>query len=143
MSATPVLESFVAAGRRAWPGVELAPEIVARTLEHLAADPARLAGATGLNGADLYLAVGLAIGNPAALAAFDTKLVPLVDTALSRMAVPPAIIDAVKTAIKAELRAGVGGPGRATGYAGRGELGTWVRTTATRRAVELMRGTTH
>lgn len=143
MSATPVLESFIAAGRRAWPGVELAPEVVARGLAHLAADPAKLAGATGLNGADLYLAVGLALGDAAALGAFDTKLVPHVDAALSRMGVPASIVAAVKTAIRAELRAGVGGPGRPGGYAGRGELSTWVRTTATRRAIELMRGSTH
>jgi RNA polymerase sigma-70 factor (ECF subfamily) len=130
-----VLDALIAAGRAAWPGVELAPAVVAERLAHLGD------GAVTTHPADLYLAIGLAAGDAAALAAFEARLVPEIDAALARMRLAPAIVDEVRQALRAELLAGVGGGAAIAGYAGRGELAAWLRVSATRRALKILRQT--
>ena len=93
---------IAAAGRAAWPEVEVGEaEIATRLRARLAEDSeARL---DQLHDADLYLAMALATGNPAAVRAFEDKLVPQIDVALRRMRLAGGTADEVKQALRVEL----------------------------------------
>lgn len=125
------------AGRAAWPEVELGEDAIAgRLAARRQEDPD--AQLDNLHDADLYLAMALAAGNPAALRAFEDKLVPQMDLALRRMRLAGSTADEVKQALRFELLVGDGAP-KIADYAGRGELGAWVRISATRKALKVIR----
>jgi RNA polymerase sigma-70 factor (ECF subfamily) len=134
------------AGRAAWPEVALAEtDIRERLAARLRDDPdARI---DELHDADLYLAMALATGDTAAVRVFEDKLVPQIDVALRRMRLGGGTADEVKQSLRFELL--VPGdlasdetrPPRIADYAGRGELAAWVRISATRKALKLIRKT--
>jgi len=125
------------AGRAAWPGVALDDAAIeARLCDRLRDDPeTRL---DDLHDGDLYLAFALAGGDPAAVRAFEDKLVPQIDVALRRMRLAGGTSDEVKQALRFELLVGDGSP-KIADYAGRGELAAWLRISATRKALKLIR----
>jgi RNA polymerase sigma-70 factor (ECF subfamily) len=125
------------AGRAAWPGVELTEvQIIERLVARLRDDPeARL---EDLHDADLYLAFALAAGNTLAVRTFEDKLVPQIDVALRRMRLAGGTADEVKQALRFEMLVGEGAP-KIADYAGRGELAAWVRISATRKALKIIR----
>jgi RNA polymerase sigma-70 factor (ECF subfamily) len=123
-----------AAGRAAWPGLALTDAALAA---HLAErDPP-----TAEHDADLYLATALASGDRAALAAFEARLVPEIDAALRRLRLPGGAADEVKQALRVDLLVGPDGVPRIADYAGRGALVGWLRVTATRHGLKLLRQT--
>ena len=123
------------AGRAAWPEIAIGDDhIAARLTERLRDDSeARL---DDLHDADLYLAIALADSDKAALRVFEDKLVPQIDVALRRMRLAGGTADEVKQALRVELL--VEG-GKIGDYAGLGELAAWVRISATRKALKLIR----
>jgi RNA polymerase sigma-70 factor (ECF subfamily) len=126
-----------AAGRAAWPDVELEVDAIRERLAaRVAADPETQLD--GLHDADLYLALALAAGLDPAVRAFEDKLVPQIDVALRRLRLPTGTADEVKQALRFELLVGDGAP-KVADYAGRGELAAWVRVSATRKALKLVR----
>jgi len=135
------LEDWVAriadAGRKCWPEVELADEELA---EHLAmryrdAPEDRVVEA---HAADYYLAVALAHQLPAALRVFERDLVPQMGLALRRLRLPGGAADEIQQSLRVELLVGDPVP-RIREYGGRGELVSWLRVTATRKALKLLR----
>jgi len=123
-----------AAGRTAWPGVELSDAAIAANLEQrLAEDAGTLLD--DLKDADLYLAIALTTKDPIAVRAFEDKLVPQIDVALRRLRLAGGTADEVKQALRVELLA----DGKIADFAGRGELAAWVRVSATRKALKLVR----
>lgn len=78
--------------------------------------------------AELYLACACAAGETRALAAFDAEY----------LARDSKISDDVKQKVRQRLF--VGDAPRIANYGGRGELGSWVRTVATRIAIDESRG---
>ena len=126
-----------AAGRAAWPGIDLSDDLIAeRLVARLRDDPeARL---EDLHDADLYLAIALAGGNNTAVRAFEDKMVPQMDLALRRMRLGGGTADEVKQALRFELLVNDGAP-KIADYAGRGELAAWVRISATRKALKVLR----
>jgi RNA polymerase sigma-70 factor, ECF subfamily len=133
---TAAVARIAAAGRAAWPGVELTDDtITERLIARLHDDPGT--HLEELRDADLYLAFALAIGNTAALRAFEDTLVPQIDIALRRLRLGGGTADEVKQALRVEL---LTGPDAKIGdYAGRGELAAWLRISATRKALKLVR----
>jgi len=126
----------VAAGREAWPDVEVPAErLAARLADELAA------GGERRHDADLYLATALAAGDAAALRVFEDRLVPEIDAALARLRLPAGAADEVKQAMRVDLLVGDARAPRIADYAGRGELAAWLRVTATRAALKLLRRT--
>jgi RNA polymerase sigma-70 factor (ECF subfamily) len=124
-----------AAGRAAWPGVTLTDEFIGeRIASRLHDDPE--ASSEEAHDADIYLALALATGNPAALKVFEDKLVPQMDVALRRLRLAGGTADEVKQALRFELLVG---DQKITDYAGRGELAAWIRVSATRKALKLIR----
>jgi RNA polymerase sigma-70 factor (ECF subfamily) len=67
--------------------------------------------------------------------AFETQLVPQIDVALRRLRLAGGTADEVKQALRVELLA----DGKIADFAGRGELAAWVRVSATRKALKLVR----
>lgn len=128
---------IAAAGRAAWPQVELADDVLAAHLaDRRRDDPA--AGVQPAHAADYYLAVALAHRVPAAVRTFEARLVPEIDAALRRMRLPGGAADEIKQALRVELLVGEPVP-RIADYGGRGELAAWLRVTATRKALKLLR----
>jgi RNA polymerase sigma-70 factor (ECF subfamily) len=94
----------------------------------------------GVAAADLYLACACARGDERAIALFERELFPLVDEAVAAFKQPAHFIDEVKQALREKLF--VAEPGeepRITRYSGRGPLANWVRISALRTAVNLLR----
>ena len=132
-----VAARIAAAGRAAWPGVMVAETAIAdRIGAQLREDPgAQLVAA---HDADVYLAMALAAGDRAALAIFETTLVPEIAAALRRLRLPGGTLDEVTQALRFELLVNDGAP-KIADFAGRGELAAWIRVTATRKALKLAR----
>jgi RNA polymerase sigma-70 factor, ECF subfamily len=131
---------IASAGRAAWPDVKVSETTIGNRLAaRLAEDPeARL---ESLHDADLYLAMALAEGDNAALKVFEAELVPQVDVALRRLRLAGGTADEVKQALRFELLVGNDGYRRIADYAGRGELAAWLRVSATRKALKVIRKT--
>jgi RNA polymerase sigma-70 factor (ECF subfamily) len=127
---------IASAGHTAWPSVPLADDAIAtRLVARLAADPEM--HLEELRDGDLYLAFALESGDPAAVRAFETSLVPQIDVALRRLRLAGGTADEVKQALRVELLAG---PEAKIGdYAGRGDLAAWLRISATRKAFKLVK----
>ncbi len=125
---------IAAAGQAAWPDVVIAADaLCARIATRLRDDPEAPASAS--HDGDVYLATALAAGDPAALRAFESALVPQIGIALRRLRLGNGTADEVVQALRVELLVN----GKIADYAGRGELAAWLRVTATRAALKLVR----
>ena len=136
------LREILDACRAAWPGLGVpAEDFVLHLAEHLP-DQGDLDGCLArMCCPDLYLACGCAAGEPAALAAFDDRVLSQVIPVLHRMGLSTSHVDEVVQVMRAKLLvADERGqrPLLAT-YAGRGALVGWVRTAARRTALSMRR----
>jgi RNA polymerase sigma-70 factor (ECF subfamily) len=116
-------------------------EAIAARLAARLRDDAELRAAPGgapEHDADVYLAIALLAGDPAAVRAFEDRFVPQIDHALRRLRLPAGTIDELKQRLRFDLLVGDGAP-KIADYAGRGELAGWLRVTATRRALSQLR----
>ena len=87
---------------------------------------------------DIYLVCGCLARDPAALAAFDREVVPVIDLALASW--PPAVVDETRQQLRAALLVDQGGRGPLIAqYSGRGALTRWLRVVATREAGKTQR----
>ena len=133
---TAVAQRIAAAGRAAWPQVVVDEQVIVRRLAaRLQDDPETKLDE--LHDKDLYLAFALAEGNDAALRVFEAELVPQIDVALRRLRLAGGTADEVKQSLRFELL--VDERKRIGDYAGRGELAAWLRVSATRKALKLVR----
>lgn len=109
------LSATLAEARERWPGIRVDEATLAGWIE---------ARGENLRLVDLVLACACAGGDPVALAAFDAYLVRFDDD--------------LKQQVRERLFVGPA-PKIAT-YGGRGDLGSWVKTIATRLAIDASRG---
>jgi RNA polymerase sigma-70 factor (ECF subfamily) len=116
--------------RAAWPALRVE---AAAFLGHLAAR----AGQGRVEVADLYLAFAAASADPAAVAAFERDYLAQVPRWLSRLGQPAAFVDEVQQVLRTRML--TGDPPKLTEYAGRGALGSWLRVSANRVALNLIR----
>jgi RNA polymerase sigma-70 factor (ECF subfamily) len=130
------LADALAEGRRAFPSVELAPELLVRHLSERwpsLPDPA-------LRAADLYLACACSHGVDAAIAILDEGYLARIPAFVTRSADAGDIGDEVRQQLRQRLLVDDGGrPGRIVDYRGRGSLDSWLRAAATRLALNLLR----
>ncbi len=133
------IAALVPEAAAAWPGVAVPADDVIAAFEAKLADdepPALTAG----NLAELYLALGCARGDAAAIAAFDRAYLDVVPAALASMRLPGATVDDIRAAVRDKLLlADAGQPPRVVDYAGRGRLRGLVQVTATRLAIDRIR----
>lgn len=130
-NAAPLSEAFER-GRQAWPAVSLTPQQFLARVEsvEITADRA------STHAADLYLATACAAQVPAALAAFEREFISLVPTFVSRLGVPPSLLDEVAQRVRVLVLSGR--RPRIETYAAHGPLLAWMRLVATRVALDLL-----
>lgn len=130
-----ILEAHLTAGAAGWPTLKLDPSTYVRHL----ADKLRERGSESADdvirtmpAADLYLAAGCTIGSPAAIAAFQATMLPVVRPALAKLGLSETIIDETEQRVLVMIL--VGDPDRPAiaRYSGRGQLRSWVRSIAVR-----------
>jgi RNA polymerase sigma-70 factor (ECF subfamily) len=147
LAAVPDLEgklaALVAEARAAWPGLELpTPDFVRHLAERFPDAGPGPAALLALRGADLYLALGCARGDPVALAAFLARFLPGIAVAVARMDLPPGGAEEVRSQLEKRLLVGEpGAPPKIADYSGRGSLAGWLRAAAVRTALTLKRRT--
>ncbi|HEY5923675.1 MAG TPA: sigma-70 family RNA polymerase sigma factor [Kofleriaceae bacterium] len=130
---------WVTTAQAAWPDIVLDQNtFIAEVCSRIAAN-ANQHPASTLHVADLWLAIACAHGNRVALAAFDVQYV----APLARILAPTGLsvdqIEDVKQELRRKLLVADGGVPRIAEYSGRAELRLWVRTIATRAAIDAIR----
>ena len=134
-----VAASWLADARAAWPDVAVdEAAFVARTAERLPAE-ATADEARALFAPDLWLAAGCAAGDAKAIAYFDERYVAPLGKVLGATGLTADQIDEVKQELRGKLLVADGEPPRILEYSGRADLRTWMRTTAVRGAIDLLR----
>jgi RNA polymerase sigma-70 factor (ECF subfamily) len=130
------LARIIEQAHRKWPGVLVAPDVFA---EHVAertpdeADP--LDALADMHVVDLYLACACSTGDPAAIAHFESKIMPAVGPAVARIDPDPEVGREIAEEVRVRLLVdGENGPARIRSYIGRGPLTSWVQVTAMRLA---------
>lgn len=123
-----------AAGRAAWPDIDLDPDLLAQHLVTLGDE----APPTDEHAADLYLACACASGLPTAITAFDQAFLSRLPSYLARMSPSPSELDEIRQMLRERLLvARAGERPRIADYAGRGPLSGWLRVAAVRTALNL------
>ncbi len=96
----------------------------------------------GARAADLWAACACGTGDGRAIAAVETRYFPDVDAALGKMGLSADRISEVKQGLRKQLFVGdpaAGSTPRITEYRGTGDLRAWLRVTAMRAALKLLR----
>lgn len=89
--------------------------------------------------ADLYLAFGCSLADPASLARFALEVEPRVWQAFARLGADRATLEDIWQTVKARILVpGPDGPPGIVGYAGRGRLVSWVQVTVMRAAFRIL-----
>jgi RNA polymerase sigma-70 factor (ECF subfamily) len=139
--AGPALEALLAGAlaraRAAWPGVSVADDAFLRYLAVRTRAPDAL---ERLRIEDLYVACACVHKSPRGIAAVDARYFPEIDGALRKMSLPTAKIEDVKQALRHQLFVGAAGEApRIAQYDGAGDLKAWLRVTAVRAALKVIR----
>jgi len=136
-----VLDELVANAHDEWPDIAVpADEFLGYLAERLPGAGELVAELRGVRASDLYLACGCARGDSRAIAAFERRYLAVVEGALARMNIPPSTRDEVRQLVRHKLFvAEPDNAARISDYAGRGDLRNWVRATAVRTCLNLLR----
>lgn len=126
-------------GRRCWPFVEVAPDVLGRWIG-ARRDLGRGGPASPLRYADLYLACACAAHDPQALRYFEEAMLAPAEPALRRLGMSEDTIQETKQVLRRHFFVGDEGvPPRIGDYSGCGELRSWVRVAAVRAALRVVR----
>src|SRR5262245_31652328 len=132
------VEAILAGAIDAWPAVAVDPDrFVRAVVERLPPGPIQAALAE-LRLADLYLVCGCLDGDPAALAAFEARLGPVIRKAIAASGVPPIEREDVAQIVRQRLLVGDAEAGRLATYSARGWLDGFVRVVALREAARII-----
>ena len=132
--------ALVARARGEAPGVELDAEaFVGYVAERVTFDVHGRPRVAALHAGDLWIAFGCVTKDAAALAAFETRFAPEIKGALTRSFEPALADDAELRLRERLLLVAPDDSARLASYAGRGNLGAWLRAAAVRTAIDLMR----
>jgi RNA polymerase sigma-70 factor (ECF subfamily) len=135
-----VLAEIVDHARAAWPTVDLATEHFIAHLADRLPDAADLESALrAMHTADLYLACACLRGDAGAVAAFDAHCLSVVDRALARLGIDGDAVNEVKQRLRRSLLVADDGQPRIAGFAGRGDLRSWLRVLAIHEALAIAR----
>jgi RNA polymerase sigma-70 factor (ECF subfamily) len=126
-----------AAGRAAWPGVELERGVFAAFVKARIDEPEDL---SSVRPDELYLTCACTRGDARAHAHLETRYFGQVVASLARLRLGTLRIDEIKQTLRARLLVSDGGRRpRIAAYSGRGDLGSWLRVTAVRAALRQLR----
>lgn len=123
------LSAWIAAGRAAYPEIEVDDAIAQLVAARLTAERARAA--------DVFLAAAVASGNSAAIARLVEQLPGIVKPALARLGLVAGQDDEILQRVRVALMTpGASGAPGIAGYSGRGELRSYIRAAAVRTALK-------
>ena len=125
-------DGLATAAAARWPGLHVDGDRLAAALD----DRGLTAGSP--YALDVALAIALAAGDPVALAAFDSELVPDIRGALVRFGRDDDFLDEALQRVRVKLLVGEPTP-RIAEYRGRGRLAAWLQIVAIREALMLQR----
>jgi RNA polymerase sigma-70 factor (ECF subfamily) len=132
------LADAIAAARAAWPGLDVSPDEFTR---YLAPKIAALPDGSfrQLRTSDLYLACACAERKPAALSIFEERYGTLLGRTLDRMRLSASAAEEYRAQLREALffTQAKDAPPLIASYSGRGELGSWLRSIATRAALKI------
>jgi RNA polymerase sigma-70 factor (ECF subfamily) len=132
-----LIDSLIARGQAAYPALPVAREVMVAAFERSVRDVGdRIAALGELVAEDLYLAQACAAGAAGAIEAFDGVCSATVTHSLRAMGLTDDTIADIAQEVRAKLFAG---NGKIASYSGRASLKSWVRTIATRAAVDRLR----
>jgi RNA polymerase sigma-70 factor (ECF subfamily) len=136
-----LLADMIAQAHAAWPQIGLDErEFLAFLAQRLAADLAPEEALEGLHVADLWLACACAKSDRRALETFEHEFGVEITRGLSQLAGDAVRGDDFKQEVRHKLFIGKEGAGpKIAEYSGRGSLRRWVRITARRTYIDLMR----
>lgn len=130
------LERLIAAASSAWPSVHADPASFAEFLGQRVS----VADLPKARVGDLWIAYACASGDPTALALMEVHFLPDVDAALTKMGLSRDRVAEVKQRLRTLLFVGDADvPPRIGDYRGSGDLRAWLRVTAMRAALKLIR----
>jgi RNA polymerase sigma-70 factor (ECF subfamily) len=133
----PALADALAAARAAWPDITVEPE---RFVARLARHAADLGALRALRATDLYLACACAAGDATAISRFEEAYFPEVGFAAKRTRATDAQADEIRQRLRRVLFVAEGDrPAAIAEFAGRGDLRSWVRISATRDFIHMIR----
>lgn len=134
---TEKVREVMAAGKRLWPKIEIAPARFARYVEE------RFPKGEGLDtthAGDLWLACGCLEGDAAAVDAFESTLIHQVPMFVARIDKSEPFVDEVRQQLREKLLVAARGEApKIAEYTGRGALGRWLHVVAIRVALNLKR----
>jgi RNA polymerase sigma-70 factor (ECF subfamily) len=139
------LESEVAGvldrAHKAWPSIHLTDE---RFAEELAArvppEEEVMAALRAMHVEDVYLAVGCASGDAAALQEFERHCVPEIRATLGRLGLSATVLEETTQVMREELLVQKeSAPARILNYAGGGPLRAWLRSVAARTGLRVLK----
>jgi RNA polymerase sigma-70 factor (ECF subfamily) len=135
-----MLDEIVAAGRAAWPALELSSETFVRHVARKVGDSDDVAVALGeVRAPELFLACACAGGDAAAIRAFEQRYFGDIAPALMRLAKSAEQADELAQRMREKLFVGSPErPPRIGDYSGRGDLGSWMRAAIARTALDLL-----
>lgn len=121
----------------AWPEFSVAPEVF---LPYVAARADANEPLSKLRASDLFVACACVHRDGRAVAALHSRFFPEVEAAVSRMRLPGGKVDDVKQVVSRTLFVGDEiTPPQIAQYSGRGDLRGWLRVTAVRAALKIIR----
>ena len=128
-------------GRDAWPEIRIPAEsFVGYLADRLDTGADVLESLRGLRVRDLYIACACSAGDAKAVSAFERAYLHEVDDVLGRMGISTAVRDDTKQILRRRFfLAEEGNPPRITEYSGYGDLNRWVRASAVRAALRIVR----
>jgi RNA polymerase sigma-70 factor (ECF subfamily) len=135
------LVALVEEGSAAWPQIALPPEaFVQDVAARISAGRRAPTDLGGLRAADLFLACACARGDARAIASFEERFFADLAAALGTVRLSPARLDELKQVLRNELFLSRDrSPAGISRYAGTGDLRAWVRVTAVRASLKILR----
>ena len=135
-----LLRDALERAQAAWPSVALSEHQFTEYLaDRVPANADIVRWFATLQAADLYLCCACTGGNPAALRAFEEKVLPQVVAAIASIDREPSFIAEVEQQVRRKLLLPEDSTPRISEYAGLGPLVHWLRAVAVRTALNLRR----
>lgn len=130
------LRDILAAAHAAWPTLSIADaEFLAYVADRVSPREPSLAA---LRTTDLYVACGCMRGDARACGLLDAEFFSVVGRALSKMRLAPEKVDDVRQSLREHLLVGDGAP-HLREYTGKGDLRAWIKVSAVRAGLKVLR----
>lgn len=134
-----LLQSGWEQAQAAWPALAVPLDAWMNAVASALDESSTLQSLRELHVADLFLAQACALGDPQAIAAFESTCRDAIEGSLRTLGLADDVIADVAQDVRHKLLVADQGPPKIASFSGRASLKTWTRTVATRTAVSRLR----